>query len=152
MDELQALKCIFENNMKHHFEEDCLVYCISVRENYFEFICRKEYPNTPPDVFSNIERDVLDWSLSQAQKYLSTPMIFDIIRLVFQKLDESSIIVDTGKLVISYDINDNERITEQDFLAWKQKIIRPKIEKTSMTGKEIFIERKRNKEEINDDI
>jgi len=152
MNELQALQCIFGNSMKHHFEEDCLVCSISVGENYFEFVCKKEYPSIVPDVFSNIEQDILNWSLSQVQKYVSTPMIFDIIRLALQKLDESSIIVDTGKLVISYDIDDSERITEQDFLAWKQKAVKPRPEKTSMTGKEIFIERKRNKEEINDDI
>lgn len=152
MDEHDALNYIFGSDLKCLSEGGEIVYKICLGEKYFEFACKKDYPDSIPQVFSNVEDNVLARARAEAEKYISTPMVFDIIRTVVGILEESSIGKGGKKISTTYDVEDGQKITEEDFIEWKKRstmIIKPKIGKT---GKEIFMDIRRNKEEIHDDI
>lgn len=152
MDEHDALKYIFGSNLRHYAEGTGQIYKISVGDKYFEFHCREDYPNSIPEVLSNVENEVLEGVIRKAERYVSTPMIFDIIRMTFRKLEESGIGKNTKRISACYSVDDGQKITEEDFLNWRKKMQRAVSRKSGRTGKEIFLERRRNKEEIQDDI
>ncbi|AFM99004.1 hypothetical protein EHEL_091090 [Encephalitozoon hellem ATCC 50504] len=152
MDEHDALEYIFGSNLRHCVESTGQVYKISIGDKYFEFSCGEDYPYSIPRVISNVENEVLEDVAKKAKSYVSTPMIFDMIRLTFKKLEESNIEGIGKRISACYIVDDRERITEEDFLNWRKKNQIAVRTRSGKTGKEIFLERKRNREEIQDDI
>ncbi|CAD27084.1 hypothetical protein [Encephalitozoon cuniculi GB-M1] len=152
MDEYDALQYIFGDSLRHRTEDTGSVYEISVGEKRFEFLCREDYPNSMPEVLSNAGDDVLAEAARDARKYISTPMIFDIIRLVVRKLEKSGIKGNEKRTSTSWSADNGHKITEEDFRNWKMKAPRTEKPRAGKTGKEIFLERRRNKEDVQDDM
>ncbi|ADM12237.1 uncharacterized protein Eint_091080 [Encephalitozoon intestinalis ATCC 50506] len=152
MDECDALRYIFGGDLEHYTRDTEHVYKISAEGNSFEFRCSEGYPNTIPEMSSDVEDNILAEVREETKKYISTPMIFDMVRIVVRKLEGSNIVSDVKRISISYNIDDKQKITEEDFMNWKKGTPRAEKPRTGKTGKEIFLERRRSKEDFQDDI
>lgn len=152
MNEADMLKYIFKDDLGLYSVDSRRVYRMCVGKNYFEFSCDANYPATVPEMSSNIDQDIIDRVVEEAREFVSTPMMFDMIRLAIRKLEESSVGRDVGgKISVSYSIDDSDKITEEEFLAWKVRNKKIREVRSGITGKEIFLERKRSRDEVQDD-
>lgn len=151
MDEFEVLKYIFNNNIECVNDSDDIVYKVHFKNNYLEFILNSEYPNAIP-IMKGPKKETLEKLERAANKYISTPMIYDLIRLYVKFEEETNLVTDkTSILEIKYNVEDIDKITEEQFLDWKSKNVREKKVIEGITGKAYFLDRKNNKEEIFDE-
>lgn len=151
MDELSVLKHIFKDELEFHSANDRIVYKICLDEKYLEFRCDEEYPKSIPELVSNVERNILNDVREESKQFISTPMIFDMIRLTVKKLEESGLGNKNEKVTISYDTDDGDKITEEEFLEWKMRNVRTKKSVVGETGREIFLKRSKTRKEMLED-
>lgn len=152
MDEESVLRYIFKEDFKTYREDGRRMYRVCVDDKYMEFECDEEYPCSVPEFVSNVEKDVMERVKQEAVQYISTPMIFDMVRLTIKALEECSInSTEGGRISVSYHVDDGDKITEEDFLAWRAKNVRAAEAVEGLTGKEIFLEKRRNKKDCDED-
>jgi hypothetical protein len=144
MDESAMLKCIFRDKIEEETEEGRRIYRITHGKECIELECDEEYPETVPRISLTRDMELAKAIRREARKFLSTPMVYDIVRLYAEASEGVEMGGDGRALTITYATDQTDKMTEDEFLEWKRENRRTRAPQDRVTGKQHFLKRRRS--------